>query len=110
MSEPRIEAQRCLVAEKVEFERRAAQELEIEHAGAGAAFSETLPTDQGRSNTRGRLHPGSQGGGDYYDFSIWGQDRFGLGDRRYFRERQCRMRADGEVAGESEEPVGDCVR
>jgi serine phosphatase RsbU (regulator of sigma subunit)/catechol 2,3-dioxygenase-like lactoylglutathione lyase family enzyme len=72
-----IEAQRRTVAEKLEFERRAAQELEIAKQVQAHLFPQTLPS----LNTlafSGQCLPARHVGGDYYDFLPLGRDRLGL--------------------------------
>jgi serine phosphatase RsbU (regulator of sigma subunit) len=72
-----VEAQRRAGAEKLESERRAAQELEIARQVQARLFPQTLPT----SNTleyAGMCIQARQVGGDYYDFLNLGQERLGL--------------------------------
>jgi serine phosphatase RsbU (regulator of sigma subunit) len=72
-----VEAQRRAGAEKLEPERRAAQELEIARQVQARLFPQTLPT----SNTleyAGMCIQARQVGGDYYDFLNLGQERLGL--------------------------------
>jgi serine phosphatase RsbU (regulator of sigma subunit)/catechol 2,3-dioxygenase-like lactoylglutathione lyase family enzyme len=72
-----IEAQRRESAEKLEFERRAAQELEIARMVQARLFPQTLPS----LNTleyAGVCVQARQVGGDYYDFVNLGQERLGL--------------------------------
>jgi serine phosphatase RsbU (regulator of sigma subunit)/catechol 2,3-dioxygenase-like lactoylglutathione lyase family enzyme len=72
-----IEAQRRAIDEKLEAERRAAQELEIARMVQARLFPQTLP----RLDTleyAGVCVQARQVGGDYYDFLGLGQDRLGL--------------------------------
>jgi serine phosphatase RsbU (regulator of sigma subunit) len=72
-----LEAQRRAAAEKLEIERRAAQELEIARQVQARLFPQTLPV----SNTleyAGMCIQARQVGGDYYDFLNLGQERLGL--------------------------------
>jgi serine phosphatase RsbU (regulator of sigma subunit) len=72
-----VEAQRRAGAEKLESERRAAQELEIARQVQARLFPQTLPI----SNTleyAGMCIQARQVGGDYYDFLNLGQERLGL--------------------------------
>ena len=72
-----VEAQRRLVAERQEAERRAAQELEIAQQVQARLFPQTLP----RLRTleyAGICHQARQVGGDYYDFLDLGGERLGL--------------------------------
>jgi serine phosphatase RsbU (regulator of sigma subunit) len=72
-----LEAQRRAAAEKLEIERRAAQELEIARQVQARLFPQTLPV----SNTleyAGMCIQARHVGGDYYDFLNLGQERLGL--------------------------------
>jgi catechol 2,3-dioxygenase-like lactoylglutathione lyase family enzyme len=72
-----VEAQRRMVAEHLEAERRAAQELEIAQQVQARLFPQTLP----RMRTleyAGICHQARQVGGDYYDFLDLGGERLGL--------------------------------
>ena len=72
-----IETQRRTLAEKIEAERRAAQELEIAKQVQARLFPQTLPA----LNTlefSGVCLPARHVGGDYYDFVPLGGDRLGL--------------------------------
>ena len=72
-----VEVQRRLVAEHLEAERRAAQELEIAQQVQSRLFPQTLP----RMRTleyAGICHQARQVGGDYYDFLDLGGERLGL--------------------------------
>ncbi|MGH9460992.1 MAG: PP2C family protein-serine/threonine phosphatase [Vicinamibacteria bacterium] len=72
-----VEIQRRAVAEKLESERRSAQELEIARKVQARLFPQTLP----RTNTleyAGICIQARQVGGDYYDFLNLGQERLGL--------------------------------
>jgi serine phosphatase RsbU (regulator of sigma subunit) len=72
-----VEAQRRAVAERLESERRSAQELEIAKQVQARLFPQTLPPlstlDYGGICIQAR-----QVGGDYYDFLDLGRDRLGL--------------------------------
>jgi serine phosphatase RsbU (regulator of sigma subunit) len=72
-----IEAQRRASAEKLEAERRAAQELEIAKQVQARLFPQTLPPIK-TLEYAGICIQARQVGGDYYDFLDLGQDRFGL--------------------------------
>src|SRR5205807_10314148 len=64
-------------AEKLETERRAAQELEIAMQVQARLFPQTLPPIK-TLEYAGVCIQARQVGGDYYDFLDLGQDRFGL--------------------------------
>ncbi len=72
-----LEAQRTAIAEKLEAERRAAQELEIARMVQSRLFPQTLPPF-GTLEYAGVCVQARQVGGDYYDFLNLGQDRLGL--------------------------------
>jgi len=72
-----LEAQRRATAEKLESERRAAQELEIARLVQARLFPQTLPPC-GTLDYAGVCVQARQVGGDYYDFLNLGQDRLGL--------------------------------
>jgi serine phosphatase RsbU (regulator of sigma subunit)/catechol 2,3-dioxygenase-like lactoylglutathione lyase family enzyme len=72
-----IEAQRRAIAEKLESERRAAQELEIAKQVQARLFPQTLPPLQSLDYA-GMCIQARQVGGDYYDFLNLGRERLGL--------------------------------
>jgi serine phosphatase RsbU (regulator of sigma subunit) len=72
-----VEAQRRAIAEKLEAERRAAQELEIARRVQARLFPQTLPSSR-TLEYAGRCIQARQVGGDYYDFLNLGQERLGL--------------------------------
>jgi serine phosphatase RsbU (regulator of sigma subunit)/catechol 2,3-dioxygenase-like lactoylglutathione lyase family enzyme len=72
-----VEAQRRAVAEKLELERRAAQELEIAKQVQAHLFPQTLPPLKSLQYA-GLCHQARQVGGDYYDFLDLGGSRVGL--------------------------------
>jgi serine phosphatase RsbU (regulator of sigma subunit)/catechol 2,3-dioxygenase-like lactoylglutathione lyase family enzyme len=72
-----IEAQRHAIAEKLEAERRAAQELEIAKQVQARLFPQSLPA-LGSLDYAGICIQARHVGGDYYDFLALGQDRLGL--------------------------------
>src|SRR5215813_7321540 len=72
-----IEAQRRAIEEKLESERRAAQELEIAKQVQARLFPQTLPPLQSLDYA-GMCIQARQVGGDYYDFLNLGQERLGL--------------------------------
>jgi serine phosphatase RsbU (regulator of sigma subunit)/predicted enzyme related to lactoylglutathione lyase len=72
-----IEAQRRAVAEKLESERRAAQELEIAKQVQARLFPQTLPPLR-TLDYEGICVQARQVGGDYYDFLDLGRDQLGL--------------------------------
>jgi serine phosphatase RsbU (regulator of sigma subunit)/catechol 2,3-dioxygenase-like lactoylglutathione lyase family enzyme len=72
-----IEAQRRATAEKLEAERRAAQELEIAKQVQARLFPQTLPPLR-TLEYAGICHQARQVGGDYYDFLELGSERLGL--------------------------------
>jgi serine phosphatase RsbU (regulator of sigma subunit) len=72
-----LEAQRREIADKLEAERRAAQELEIARMFQARLFPQTLPP-LGTLEYAGVCVQARQVGGDYYDFLNLGQDRIGL--------------------------------
>ena len=73
----RIEAQRRALAEKLESERRAAQELEIAKQVQARLFPQTLPSLT-TLEYAGICIQARQVGGDYYDFLDLGRERLGL--------------------------------
>ena len=72
-----LEAQRRAIAEKLESERRAAQELEIAKQVQSRLFPQMLPRLR-TLDYAGICIQARQVGGDYYDFLGLGQDRLGL--------------------------------
>src|SRR6201987_2805139 len=72
-----IETRRRAAAEKLEAERRAAQELEIAKQVQARLFPQTLPQLK-TLEYAGICLPAREVGGDYYDFLNLGRDRFGL--------------------------------
>jgi serine phosphatase RsbU (regulator of sigma subunit)/predicted enzyme related to lactoylglutathione lyase len=72
-----IQAQRQAVAEKLEAERRAAQELEIAKQVQARLFPQTQPAC-GTLDYAGICIQALQVGGDYYDFLDLGPERLGL--------------------------------
>ena len=72
-----IEAQRRAVEEKLESERRAAQEMEIAKEVQARLFPQTLPPLR-TLDYAGLCVQARQVGGDYYDFLNLGRDRLGL--------------------------------
>lgn len=72
-----IEAQRRMAAEKLELERRAAQELEIAKQVQARLFPQTLPPLRTLEYV-GVCKQARHVGGDYYDFVALGQERIGL--------------------------------
>src|SRR6516225_182250 len=72
-----IEAKRRLAAEKLESERRVAQELEIAKQVQARLFPQRLPTMQTLEYS-GVCIQAHQVGGDYHDFLDLGRGRFGL--------------------------------
>lgn len=72
-----VEAQRRAVAEKLESERRAAQELEIAKQVQARLFPQTLPPLR-TLDYAGLCIPARAVGGDYYDFLKLGRERLGL--------------------------------
>lgn len=72
-----VEAQRRAVAEKLEAERRAAQELEIAKQVQARLFPQTLPPLR-TLEYAGICIQARQVGGDYYDFLDLGRERLGL--------------------------------
>jgi serine phosphatase RsbU (regulator of sigma subunit) len=72
-----IEAQRHAIAEKLEAERRAAQELEIAKQVQARLFPQSLPAF-GSLDYAGICIQARHVGGDYYDFLALGQERLGL--------------------------------
>jgi serine phosphatase RsbU (regulator of sigma subunit)/catechol 2,3-dioxygenase-like lactoylglutathione lyase family enzyme len=72
-----LEAQRQATADKLESERRAAQELEIARMVQARLFPQTLPPF-GTLEYAGVCVQARQVGGDYYDFLNLGQERLGL--------------------------------
>jgi serine phosphatase RsbU (regulator of sigma subunit)/predicted enzyme related to lactoylglutathione lyase len=72
-----IEAQRQAAAEKLEAERRAAQELEIAKQVQARLFPQRLPALKTLEYS-GVCLQARQVGGDYYDFLSLGQERLGI--------------------------------
>jgi len=72
-----IQAQRQRVTEKLESERRAAQELEIAKQVQARLFPQTLPPME-TLEYAGACIQARQVGGDYHDFLDLGRGRFGL--------------------------------
>jgi serine phosphatase RsbU (regulator of sigma subunit) len=72
-----IEAQRRAHAEKLEADRRAAQELEIARQVQAKLFPQTLPAARSLEYA-GVCVQARQVGGDYYDFLNLGRERLGL--------------------------------
>ena len=72
-----IEAQRRQIAEKLESERRAAQELEIAKQVQARLFPQMLPPME-TLEYAGTCIQARQVGGDYHDFLDLGRGRFGL--------------------------------
>src|SRR5262249_53207037 len=72
-----IEAERRSAAQKLESERRAAQELEIAKQVQARLFPQRLPAMQ-TLDCAGACLQARQVGGDYYDFLDLGRGRFGL--------------------------------
>jgi catechol 2,3-dioxygenase-like lactoylglutathione lyase family enzyme len=72
-----VEEQRQAAEEKLEFERRAAQELEIAKQVQARLFPQTLPR-LGTLDYAGTCIQARQVGGDYYDFLDFGGRRLGL--------------------------------
>src|SRR5215472_9998007 len=72
-----VEAQRRAIAEKLESERRAAQELESAKQVQARLFPQKLPPLQSLEYA-GICHQARQVGGDYYDFLELGSERLGL--------------------------------
>ncbi len=72
-----IEAQRRATGERLEFERRAAQELEIAKQVQARLFPQTLPSLR-TLDYAGICVQARHVGGDYYDFLDLGRDRLAL--------------------------------
>ncbi|MFY9610049.1 MAG: PP2C family protein-serine/threonine phosphatase [Blastocatellia bacterium] len=72
-----LDAQRRATAEKLESERRAAQELEIAKQVQARLFPQTLPP-LATLDYAGICIQARQVGGDYYDFLSLGRERVGL--------------------------------
>jgi serine phosphatase RsbU (regulator of sigma subunit) len=72
-----VEAQRRAAAEKLEFERRAAHELEIAKRVQARLFPQTFPPLK-TLDYAGVCIQARQVGGDYYDFLNLGQERLAL--------------------------------
>ena len=72
-----VEAQRRALAEKIETERRAAQELDIAKQVQARLFPQTLPPLKNLEYA-GICRQARQVGGDYYDFLDLGSHRFGF--------------------------------
>ena len=72
-----VEAQRRAIAEKLEAERRAAQELDIAKQVQARLFPQTLPPLK-TLEYAGICRQARQVGGDYYDFLDLGSERLGF--------------------------------
>src|SRR5436305_8067345 len=72
-----IELQRRAIAEKAEFERRAARELEIAKEVQARLFPQALPALK-TLDYAGICIQARQVGGDYYDFVALGEQTLGL--------------------------------
>jgi serine phosphatase RsbU (regulator of sigma subunit) len=72
-----IEARRHTIAERLESERRAAQELQIAKEVQARLFPQTAPPLD-RLDYAGLCIPARAVGGDYYDFLNLGRNRLGL--------------------------------
>jgi serine phosphatase RsbU (regulator of sigma subunit) len=72
-----VEARRRAIGEKMESERRAAQELEIAKQVQARLFPQTLPHLR-TLDYAGTCIQARQVGGDYYDFLDLGRERVGL--------------------------------
>jgi len=72
-----VEAQRRALAEKLESERRAAQELEIATQVQARLFPQRLPSSR-TLEYAGLCLQARRVGGDYYDFLNLGRERLGL--------------------------------
>ena len=72
-----LEAQRRAIAEKLEFERRLVQELEIAKQVQAQLFPQTLPPLR-TLEYAGTCIQARMVGGDYYDFLDLGQERLGF--------------------------------
>jgi serine phosphatase RsbU (regulator of sigma subunit) len=72
-----VEAQRRAIAEKIEAERRAAQELDIAKQVQARLFPQTLPSLK-TLEYAGICRQARQVGGDYYDFLDLGSERVGF--------------------------------
>jgi serine phosphatase RsbU (regulator of sigma subunit) len=72
-----IEAQRRIMAERLEAERRVSQELEIAKQVQARLFPQRLPPLR-TLEYAGVCHQARQVGGDYYDFLDLGRERLGL--------------------------------
>jgi len=72
-----LEAQRRAAAEKLEADKRAAQELEIARQVQARLFPQELPVLR-TLEYAGACVQARQVGGDYYDFLSLGRDRLGL--------------------------------
>jgi serine phosphatase RsbU (regulator of sigma subunit)/catechol 2,3-dioxygenase-like lactoylglutathione lyase family enzyme len=72
-----VEAQRRAIAEKIERERRAAQELDIAKQVQARLFPQTLPPLK-TLEYAGVCRQARQVGGDYYDFLDLGSERLGF--------------------------------
>src|SRR5204863_3354295 len=71
------EAQRRIMAERLEAERRVSQELEIAKQVQARLFPQRLPPLR-TLEYAGVCHQARQVGGDYYDFLDLGRERLGL--------------------------------
>jgi serine phosphatase RsbU (regulator of sigma subunit)/biotin operon repressor len=72
-----VEAYRRTMAEKLELERRTAQEMDIAKQVQARLFPQALPVLQ-TLDYAGMCLQARQVGGDYYDFLNFGQERLGI--------------------------------
>ena len=91
-----LELRRQAHAEKLEAERRTAQELEIARQVQARLFPQTHP-ELKTVEYAGICLQARQVGGDYYDFFNLGPQRLGFDQSAMFRQGDRRRSADGKV-------------
>ena len=104
-----LELRRRAHAEKLESERRTAQEMDIARQVQARLFPQIQPEyENGR--VRGYLPAGAPGGRGLFRFPESRAAAAGVDHRRCFRQGDRRRAADGESAGQPAEPVSTGLR
>jgi len=99
-----VERQRRTLNQKIESERRAAQELEIATQVQARLFPQVRPEAK-TLEYAGLCIQARQVGGDYFDFLRSRQAPSRPGDRRRVGEGNCRRSSDGQPASELAQPM-----
>ena len=113
-----IESQRRASAERLESERRAAQELEIAKCVQARLFPQTLPAIR-TLEYAGICIQARQVGGDYYDFLDLSQERFalvigdisgkGIAAALLMANLQANLRSQSAIALDQQQRLLECV-